>query len=230
MNYGYSPIDGGDLDLLPEDRTEPFGAHLYHVAATHVEVADREFLEVSSGRGGGASYIARYLSPRAYVGLDISKKNVAGCSRVYADIPNLSFVRGSAEELPYPDRSFDNVLSVEASRAYGNVQAFFREVRRVLRPDGRFLLTDMRRPEDVTPLQKTLEDEGFVREDGRMITDNVVRALERDDDRKVALMKRRVPKMFLSAFSEFAGTVGSDRYSEFRDGRMTYFTWCLRPV
>jgi hypothetical protein len=62
------------------------------------------------------------------------------------------------------------------------------------------------------------------------IAPNVVRALERDNERKVELMKQRVPKMFLSAFSEFAGTIGSDRHRSFADGRMRYFSWNLQPV
>lgn len=230
MNYGYAPLSEPDLELVPEDQHEPFGAHLYHVAVSHVPVEGSRMLEVSSGRGGGASYIARYLNPQHFVGLDISDKNVEACNRVYGHIPNLSFVQGQAESLPFPDDAFDHVLSVEASRAYGDVMAFFHEVRRVLRPEGSFLLTDMRWREDVPNLEQQVSSAGFTVERAVDIAPNVVRALERDNERKVALMKRRVPAMFLSAFSEFAGTIGSDRHRAFADGRMQYFSWQLRPV
>lgn len=230
MNYGYAPIDAPDLDLQPEDQHERFGAHLYHIAVSHVDVSDTEILEVSSGRGGGASYIARYLKPRRYVGLDISDKNVEACSRIYGEQGNLSFVEGQAESLPFPDDSFDHVVSVEASRAYGDIMAFFAEVRRVLRPGGTFLLTDMRWHEDMVVLKQQIQEAGFEIETEVNIAPNVVRALERDNERKVELMKKRVPKMFLSAFSEFAGTIGSDRYAAFADGRMNYFSWNLRPL
>jgi len=220
MNYGYAPIDEPELDLLPEDRAERFGAYLYDVAVSHVSVKDTELLEVSSGRGGGASYITRYLKPARYVGLDLSRKNVQACSRVYGKIPGVSFVQGDALELPFPDNSYDRVVNVEASRAYGNLEKFFSEVRRVLRPGGCFLLTDMRLQEDIDPLRHTLTEAGFTIDTARDITPNVVRALDVDSDRKIELMKRKVPRMFLSAFSEFAGIRGSERYRAFAEGRM----------
>ena len=137
---------------------------------------------------------------------------------------------GMAEHLPFDENSVDYVLSVEASRAYSDVEEFFRQVRRVLKQDGRFLLTDMRRREDMEPLRAQLAESGFDWEVDLDISANVVRALERDNERKTTLMKQRIPKMFLSAFSEFAGTIGSGRYSDFRDGRMIYLSWCLKPV
>ncbi|MFW5994823.1 MAG: class I SAM-dependent methyltransferase [Spirochaetia bacterium] len=230
MNYGYAPIDEPDLELAPEDQHEPFGAHLYHVAVSHAQVEGRKLLEVSSGRGGGAYYIGRYLNPHSYVGLDISPQNVEACERVYGDVPNVSFVCGEAERLPFADQSFDHVISVEASRAYGDIMSFFAEVRRVLRHGGSLLLTDMRWSEDMTKLKSQIADAGFSIQNERNIAPNVVRALERDNERKVSLMERRVPKRFLSAFSEFAGTVGSDRYRSFADGRMQYVSWNLVPV
>ncbi|TVR71960.1 MAG: class I SAM-dependent methyltransferase [Spirochaetaceae bacterium] len=230
MNYGYAPIDEPELPLVPEDQHEPFGAHLYHVAVSHAPVEGRELLEVSSGRGGGASYIARYLHPRRYVGLDISDRNVDACDRVYGHLPEVEFVQGEAENLPFPNNSFDHVVSVEASRAYGDVMRFFSEVRRVLRPEGSFLLTDMRWREDMKVLKQQIAVAGFAIEREVNIAPNVVRALERDNERKVELMRRRVPRMFLSAFSEFAGTIGSDRYRAFADGRMNYFSWNLIPT
>ncbi|MEX2444250.1 MAG: class I SAM-dependent methyltransferase [Alkalispirochaeta sp.] len=230
MNYGYAPIDEPDLELEPEDQHEPFGAHLYHVAVSHVPIADKELLEVSSGRGGGAFYIARYLKPRRYVGLDISAENVEACARVYGHLPNVEFIQGEAEHLSFPEHSFDHVVSVEASRAYGDIMQFFAEVRRVLRPEGSFLLTDMRWHEDMDVLKGQIAEAGFTIEQEINIAPNVVQALERDNERKVELIKSRVPKMFLSAFSEFAGTIGSDRYRAFADGRMNYFSWNLRPT
>lgn len=230
MNYGYAPIDAPELPLDPEDQHEPFGAHLYHVALSHVSVEGKELLEVSSGRGGGASYVARYLNPRRYVGLDISDKNVQACERVYSALPNLEFVQGEAESLPFPDESFDHVVSVEASRAYGDVMQFFAEVRRILRWDGTFLLTDMRWLADMKVLKGQIAEAGFEIDQEVNIAPNVVKALERDNERKVELIQRTVPRMFLSAFSEFAGTIGSDRYRAFADGRMNYFSWNLRPI
>ena len=229
MNYGYAPMDGAEPVIDETAHDEPYGAALYHVAVSHTAVNGARVLEVSSGRGGGAAYVAQTFTPHEYVGLDVSSQNVEACTDVYREIDNLRFVEGTAEALPFADASFDAVVNVEASRAYGDLNAFLREVRRVLRPDGSFLLTDMRYAEDVEELRTRVMEAGFSIEAHLDISENVVRALERDNERKVELMRRRVPRMFLSAFSEFAGTVGSKRYEAFRDGSLKYFSWLLRP-
>lgn len=228
MNYGYADLDGTGLDLKPEDESERYGAQLYHVAASHTELAGKDVLEVSSGRGGGASYIARYLKPRRYVGVDLSEANIRYCNRYYRNVPGLHFVRGDAEHLPFDDNSFDALVNVEASRAYGRLERFFSEVRRVVKPGGSFLLTDMRWREQVTPLRKLLTALGFTFERERDILPQVVRALTIDHERRIEFAKRKVPKTFFYAFAEFAGTQGSERYESFRSGRMQYFSWHLR--
>jgi ubiquinone/menaquinone biosynthesis C-methylase UbiE len=48
----------------------------------------------------------------------------------------LDFVEGNAEELPFDDKSFDAVLSVEASHLYLQFPRFLAEVARVLRSGG----------------------------------------------------------------------------------------------
>ncbi|MEE2674835.1 MAG: class I SAM-dependent methyltransferase, partial [Myxococcota bacterium] len=54
---------------------------------------------------------------------------------------------GDAEALPYPDDSFDFVTSRLCAHHFQDVRAFAREVARVLRPAGTFLLEDSMAPE-----------------------------------------------------------------------------------
>jgi ubiquinone/menaquinone biosynthesis C-methylase UbiE len=56
----------------------------------------------------------------------------------------LDFVRGDAQNLHFPDQSFDAVINVEASHIYPNLERFLGEVARVLRPGGHFLYADFR--------------------------------------------------------------------------------------
>jgi ubiquinone/menaquinone biosynthesis C-methylase UbiE len=56
----------------------------------------------------------------------------------------LTFVQGDAENLPFPDASFDIVVNVESSHTYPHFDRFAAEVRRVLRQGGRFVITDFR--------------------------------------------------------------------------------------
>ena len=57
MNYGYAS-QNMTLELEKEDELERYPIQLYHYVASHSNVENKTVLEVGSGRGGGASYIA----------------------------------------------------------------------------------------------------------------------------------------------------------------------------
>lgn len=231
MNYGYAPLNGDEprLELLPVDESERFSIQLYDHGARQTTIQDKDVLEVGCGRGGGASYISRYMSPRSYTGVDLSTSGINFCNSFYR-IPCLRFVRGDAEDLPIDSESKDVVLNVESSRCYGNIMRFFSEVRRVLRPDGTFVLVDVRWTPDVVNLREQLADSGFriVREED--ITPNVIHALELDADRRKRLIRQKVPKFLNKAFDEFAAVRGSARYDCFAEGRMQYWCFTLTPT
>ena len=50
-------------------------------AIDNFDLRDRDVLEVGSGRGGGASYISRYLQPRSMTGMDFCQEAVDLCNR-----------------------------------------------------------------------------------------------------------------------------------------------------
>ena len=62
MNYGYH-ADGFNPPLQESDENERYPIHLYHHVATQIDITDKAVLEIGSGRGGGASYLTRYLNP-----------------------------------------------------------------------------------------------------------------------------------------------------------------------
>ncbi|GIT56929.1 MAG: hypothetical protein Ct9H300mP18_03580 [Candidatus Neomarinimicrobiota bacterium] len=49
---------------------------MYHHTVEKLAVQDKTVLEVGSGRGGGTSYIARYLNPKKITGIDYSKNAI----------------------------------------------------------------------------------------------------------------------------------------------------------
>ncbi len=62
-------------------------------------------------------------------------------------VGNLRFVRGSALDLPFPPERFDVVNCCGALHLFPDVPRALGEVRRVLRPGGRFTVATFRRPE-----------------------------------------------------------------------------------
>ncbi len=107
-------------------------------------------LEIGSGTGTLA-LLAKRLHPEAeVVGLDPDPKALARAKRkaAQAALP-VHFDRGFSGQLPYPDASFDRVLS---SFMFHHLEAdererMLREVRRVLRPAGSFHMVDFAKQE-----------------------------------------------------------------------------------
>jgi ubiquinone/menaquinone biosynthesis C-methylase UbiE len=71
--------------------------------------------------------------------LDFNPDGIAYCRKRHI-LPGLDFVHGDAENLPFPDESFDAVINVEAPHAYPQLSRFLAAVARVLRPGRTFPL------------------------------------------------------------------------------------------
>jgi SAM-dependent methyltransferase len=148
FNFGYEEDPPMGLPLSPSDEPDRYCIQLYHVTASQTDLTGKRLLEVSCGAGGGASYIMRNLGPASYTGLDLNPASIDMCRERHR-LRGLDFVRGNAQNLPFPDQTFDAVINVEASHQYPDFPRFLDEVARVLRPGGHFMYADSRRPPDV---------------------------------------------------------------------------------
>jgi len=155
FNFGYEQEPPMGLPLAPSDESNRYGIQLYHVTAAPIDLAGKRVLEVSCGAGGGASYIMRNLHPASYTGLDLNPANIDRCRQRHP-LPGLTFVQGDAQNLPFPDASFDALINIEASHQYPDFSRFLAEAARVLRPGGHFLYADSRRPPAVAAWQAAL--------------------------------------------------------------------------
>lgn len=209
MNYGYWPNDGESPIIAEENpNLQRYPMQMYHSLATKTSIAGKDVLEVGSGRGGGARYLASQLKPASYTGLDLAENAVKLASQLHP-LPNLKFVQGSAEAIPLKDASVDVVINVESCHAYGSVDKFLSEVRRVLKPGGHFLMVDFRYTPQMELLDKQINECGMKLVSKEDITANVVKAIEAEDAQKTARIERLFPKKWQKLFSEFAGVVGS---------------------
>jgi ubiquinone/menaquinone biosynthesis C-methylase UbiE len=96
------------------------------------------------GCGGGFT-IRRLLnrSKDAHVyGIDISEESVTKAKKVNAEVLNkqVFVTQGSAERLPYNNEIFDLVTAVETVYFWPNLPDCLQEVRRVLKPGGKFAI------------------------------------------------------------------------------------------
>jgi len=112
------------------------------VKAARLGAGDR-VLEIGSGPGHIAAALAE--TGADVTGIDFSGSMIAVARARY---PELSFHEADAEALPFDDESFDAVVSSFVVHHLARPETVFREVRRVLKPGGRFAFAVFAAPEE----------------------------------------------------------------------------------
>jgi len=143
LNYGYAHASTGASDWIdPRDHCYKLHLNLVHHLLSGVALAGRRVLEVGSGRGGNCYFLSRYTKANQIYGIDLCEANVQFCRNVHR-LPNLSFLRGDAQQLPLRSETLDVVLNLESSHCYPHFERFLAEVYRVLKPGGIFCYADL---------------------------------------------------------------------------------------
>ena len=230
MNYGYSN-DRHEIALTQKDKKNKYSAQLYDYVANNVDIKGKDILEVGCGRGGGLSYINRYLSPKTVTGLDLNSKAIKFCRKNYSKEKN-TFLQGNAQQLNFDNDSFDVVINVESSHRYNQMNKFLEEVYRVLRPGGYLLLADFRPQEDIEKLNERLIKSNFRVVTNKIITQNVLEALKLSSRETEKLIHTIAPKFMHGIVKKFAATEGTPTFNKFVSHEYEYLFFALtkQPV
>ena len=128
-----------------------FFRHLYARVVADVAAAGLagggRVLDVGTGPGRVPLAIADALTGLRVDGLDLSADMIERARRSVAAArlqDRVTFVVGDVAELPYPDGTFDLVVSTMSQHHWPDARAALRELRRVLAPAGQAWIYDLR--------------------------------------------------------------------------------------
>src|SRR6187401_680063 len=134
-----------ELANVPEAAVESFAGVANPWTMGRLAPGER-VLDLGSGAGTDSLVAAQMVGPGGQVtGIDMTPEMVAKAraAATALGVDNVEFLEGEAERLPFPDASFDVVISNGVIDLIPDKDAVFAELYRVLEPGGRIQVADV---------------------------------------------------------------------------------------
>lgn len=144
-----------ELERVPDSVTQSFAGVANPFSLGRLEPGER-VLDLGCGAGTDSLVAVLMVGPEGSVtGIDMTPEMLAK-ARAGAEelgVQNVTLVEGEAERLPFPDASFEVVISNGVIDLIPDKDAVFGEIHRVLVPGGRIQIADV-------TIQQPVSDEG----------------------------------------------------------------------
>jgi SAM-dependent methyltransferase len=140
-DLGYPP----ELANVPETAAESFAGVANPWQLGRLTPGER-VLDLGSGAGTDSLVAAQMVGEQGHVtGIDMTPEMLAKARAAAAElgVSNVEFLEAEAEALPFPDESFDVVISNGVIDLIPDKDAVFAELFRVLAPGGRIQIADV---------------------------------------------------------------------------------------
>lgn len=108
----------------------------------------RRILDACCGTGELTEILRQKLpSDGSVIGVDFCEQMLEIAKKRHQNIPNVHYLTGNIQQLPFPAKSFDAVYNCFALRNLSDLSAALAEMRRVLKPGGQLIIIDLTPPQ-----------------------------------------------------------------------------------
>lgn len=184
MNDGYTEIDNNGypfdsietkkIILNKKYKNFKYQANLYKRLLDFAEIKNNKNIEVlvdiGCGKGGGVSFYKDFYNFKHCIGIDITKINI-DIAKKHAK--NINFYVASATNLPINDNVVDIITCVESLNYYVPILNFIKETYRILKNNGKILISMQLNEEEENNLETIFLNNGFTLDKKEDITKNV---------------------------------------------------------
>ena len=118
-----------------------------------------KILDLGCGRGRETIEAARLIGNRGYAwGLDLTPRMIEAAKEnaLNEEVNNIEFIQASMEQIPLPENYLDAVISNCAINHVENKVEVYREIFRILKQGGRFVVSDIMTD---TPLPQSIKED-----------------------------------------------------------------------
>lgn len=113
---------------------------LYQVVLDKITIQGKNILEIGCGQGVGTQFIFNNYNPSHITGLDFSAFQINRAQENNKQ-NNLTFVKASAEQMPFASNIFDAIVSIQTAHYFNSFLKFAQESYRIVKPEGQIVIT-----------------------------------------------------------------------------------------
>ena len=115
--------------------------HMHRYTAVAPLLSEKVVLDAACGTGYGSNMLAK--TAKKVCGIDISNEAIAYAKENFGSTQNVEYQIGNITQIPYPDNTFDVVVSFETIEHINEElqHLFIKEIRRVLKKNGILIMS-----------------------------------------------------------------------------------------
>ena len=154
MNHALKRVNNDDFTMLHYplyiNKSDTFlqaQENLTNHCISMIDILENKtILEIGCGNGVQTKYILNKYKPKSITGIDLNEENIkiANQEKERRGIKNAHFRVDDAQQLSkFEDDSIDVIINIESAFHYPDKPLFLKQLFRVLKPGGHFLIADI---------------------------------------------------------------------------------------